>query len=89
MAHFPLLLRLLFSGCTVVSLRTSDSGGPDSILARGRPPCLGRFSVVFLRLKANTGVVPLRIAYAVCLPFPSSPSSRHSSIIPYSLHSRL
>jgi len=68
------------SGGTVVSPRTSHSGGPGSILARGRPPWKGLQWFSF-PLQVNTGVVPLRIGHAVYLPpIHPSPSSRYSSI---------
>jgi len=67
---------------TVVSPRTSHSGGPGSILARGRPPWEG-FQLFSFPLHVNTGVVPLQIGHAVYLPPTNpSPSSRYSSITP-------
>jgi len=63
------------SGGTVVSQRTSHSGGPGSILARGRPPWEG-FQWFSFPLQVKTGVVPLQIGHAVYHP---SPSSRFSS----------
>jgi len=68
------------SGGTVISPRTSHSGGPGSILARGRPPREG-FQWFTFPLQVNTGVVPLQIGHAIYLP-PThpSPSSRNSSI---------
>jgi len=70
------------SGGTVVRPRTSHSGGPGSILARGRSPWEG-FQWFSFPLQVNTRVVPLQIGHIVYLP-PThpSPSSRYSSITP-------
>jgi len=69
-------------GGTVVSPRTPHSGGPGSILGRGRPPWKGIQWFSF-PLQVNTDVVPLQIGHAVYLP-PThpSPSFRSSSITP-------
>ena len=67
------------NGGTVVSPRTSDSGGPGSILARGRTPWKG-FQWFSFPLQVNTGVVPVQIGHAVYLPYLSYAFIYHTPV---------